>query len=163
MSWQYSNPLSGALLAAQANSTGQSDLNLGLGTTGLYQPFYSSYDPIFSRYQPRTNFFDRTPASINIFDDIDEFALEVETDNILSARYKIPSSIYKQPAYVPSYFSNTNINNNNALNSNFAESNEDANQADTHLYTNRSNKSNEIDKKSVPKPNQVCSFNVLVY
>ena len=65
MAWQYSDPLNGALLAASKNST--SDIGLG----SAFQPFYSSYDPLFSRYQPRSTFFNRQPASINIFDEID--------------------------------------------------------------------------------------------
>jgi hypothetical protein len=91
MAWQYSDPLNGALLAASKNST--SDIGLG----SAFQPFYSSYDPLFSRYQPRSTFFNRQPASINIFDEIDDFELEVETDNILtSARYKVlTTTIYR--------------------------------------------------------------------
>lgn len=78
MSWQYSDPLNGALLAASNNNSSD------------FQPFYSSYDPLFSRYQQRNTFYNRQPASINIFDEIDDFELEVETDNILtSARYKV--------------------------------------------------------------------------
>lgn len=101
MAWQYSDPLNGALLAAQKNS--QSDI----GLNSQFQPFYSSYEPLVSRYQPTTTtIINRQPASINIFDDIDDFDLEVETDNILtSARYKVPNTIYKQPSYIPSYFS----------------------------------------------------------
>lgn len=98
MSWQYSDPLNGALLAAQKPNS-QSDLGLGIS------PFYSSYDPLYSRYQPRNNFYDRTPASINLFDDLDDFDLEVETDDILnSARYRVSNSFQKQPAYIPSYY-----------------------------------------------------------
>lgn len=100
MAWQYSDPLNGALLAAQKNSQSE------IGLNSQFQPFYSNYDPLYSRYQPTTTFLDRQPASINIFDDIDDFELEVETDNILtSARYKVPNTIYKQPSYIPSYFS----------------------------------------------------------
>lgn len=114
MSWQYSDPLNGAFLAAQQNN----NTNFGLDNGALYnQPLYSNYDPLFSRYQPRTNFFDKTPATINIFDEIDDFELEVETDNILSARYRVPqnnnNNVLRQPApYVPSYIgSKASINN----------------------------------------------------
>lgn len=104
MSWQYSDPLNGALLAAQQNNQ-SSDL----GQTSLYQPLFNKFDPLYPRYQPRVNFLDKTPASINIFDDIDDFDLEVETDNILSARYRVPvNNVYKQPSYVPSSFFNSN-------------------------------------------------------
>lgn len=105
MAWQYSDPLNGALLAAQKNSQSE------IGLNSQFQPFYSNYDPLYSRYQPTTTFLDRQPASINIFDDIDDFELEVETDNILtSARYKVPNTIYKQPSYIPSYFSKASNN-----------------------------------------------------
>ncbi len=113
MSWQYSDPLNGALLAAQ-KSSGQSDLGIG----GI-SPFYSSYDPLFSRYQPRTNFYEsRAPPSINIFDELDDFELEVETDDLLnSARYRVPNTVNKQPAYIPSYFNSSKASGINLIDS----------------------------------------------
>jgi hypothetical protein len=114
MAWQYSNPLNGALLAANG---GQSD-TIGLGSTSLYKPYFSNYDtPLFtSRYQPRTNFFDRrSPPSI--FDDL-ELELEVD-DSILSPTRYRPSLFNNQPAYVPSYFNSLKTSLNNAGNSSY--------------------------------------------
>ena len=113
MAWQYSNPLNGALLAANG---GQSD-TIGLGSTSLYKPYFSSYDPLFtSRYQPRTNFFDRrSPPSI--FDDL-ELELEVD-DSILSPTRYRPSLFNNQPAYVPSYFNSLKTSLNNAGNNSY--------------------------------------------
>lgn len=136
MSWQYSDPLSGALLAAQQNNQ-SSDL----GQTSLYQPLFNKFDPIYPLYQPRVNILDKTPASINIFDDIDDFDLEVETDNILSARYRVPNNVYKkQSSYVPSYFGNSN---NASLNIEQEERN------------NLSNRSLNNDGPYKPKPDQL--------
>lgn len=114
MSWQYSDPLNGALLAAHKPTTlNSSDPNAFSTITPFYQPSYSPPAALFSRYQPpSTNFnhhYKRQPASINIFDDIDDFDLEVDTDDILnSARYRVTTNNAAhrpQPtAYIPSYF-----------------------------------------------------------
>ncbi len=139
MSWQYSDPLNGALLAAQKPSA-QNDLGIG----GL-SPFYSSYDPLYSRYQPRTTFFEsRAPPSINIFDELDDFELEVDTDDLLnSSRYRVPSTVYKQPAYIPSYFNSTKASDVNLSDS--------ANDYKAQL----SNRSLNIEKSyKIPKKNE---------
>lgn len=106
MAWQYSSPLGSALLAANG---GQSE-TLGLGSTSIYQPYFSSYDPLFTtRYQPRTNFFDRS-----LFDDL-ELELEVDDTILSSTRYRPSVYTNKTSTYVPSYFNSlkTSLNQTN--------------------------------------------------
>lgn len=89
MDWNYSNPLSEALLASRTNQT---DL--------FQKPYFSSYDPLITKYPARPSYINRS----TLYDDIDELALQVETENLLTSRYRP----INQLNYVPSYFNKNN-------------------------------------------------------
>ena len=141
MDWQYSNPLSGALLTATNNNSS----NIGLGSTSLLSSsLYSSYDPLISRYKARANLYNsRLPGSIGLFDDIDDLALEVEASELLSSRYRPPL----KSQYIPSYYSNNNLlsDNKTSLNNNF----------DGDLYDKNTESNNNIQPKNINKSNQI--------
>lgn len=99
MAWQYSDPLSGALLAA---STNKSESDLG---SSLYRQYYSGYDPLVSRYQARQNLYHKHP-SLDIFDEIDDLTLEMEAESLFSSRNKQQLSNYVPTSIL---FNNNNV------------------------------------------------------
>ena len=131
MDWNYSNPLSEALLASRNNQT------------NLFQkPYFSSYDPLIAKYPNRPSYINRS----NLYDDIDELALKVETENLLTSRYRPINHL----SYVPSYFNKNNqtsLEENNYTNEFYDERFNDNNNNNNN---SNSNKNNNVPSESFP-------------
>lgn len=119
MSWKYSDPLSGALLAAAAvtnpnhrvgGGTGGSDI--GLGSSSLYRQYYSGFDPIISRYETRRNQPIYRPTHAELLDDIDDLTLEMEAENLFGAASRRSHNI---STYVPTATTTSLFTSNNSL------------------------------------------------
>ena len=113
MSWQYSDPLSSALMAAAGTTNGVggvkatagSGSEIGLGSNSLYRQYYSNYDPLISRYETRRQQNLYRPTHADLLDEIDDLALEMEAENLFasSRRTNISST------YVPTATTNTSL------------------------------------------------------
>jgi hypothetical protein len=119
--WQYSNPLSSALLTNSNNH-----LN---GANSMYRSFYPNFDPLVSISEPRPRFYDRAPASINLFDDLDDLSLELSLNDNFPNRY----------------------NNQNLTKYNVSNSYLNAKLPSTNQYLLQGDYKNELDHKN---PNQ---------
>jgi hypothetical protein len=154
MDWQYSNPLSNAIIAAKPELNNSND-------------FYKSYDPLVARYQPtlKHNSY-RSTSAINFLDDIDDFSLSLNEEQFLSSRNLNRSrQYYDSKEYIPTYFENKetsryyNNNNNNNNNNHNNESNNYENQnnddsSDTSSIENTKNNDNSnknTTKNSIPQ------------
>lgn len=114
MSWKYSDPLSGALIAAAAvtnpNHHHRAASDIGLGSSSLYRQYYSGYDPLISRYETRRNQNLYRPTHVDLLDDIEDLTLEMEAENLFGAtsRRTNISSTYVPTATTTSLFTSNN-------------------------------------------------------
>lgn len=113
MSWKYSDPLSGALIAAAAVSNPnhhRAASDIGLGSSSLYRQYYSGYDPLISRYETRRNQNLYRPTHVDLLDDIEDLTLEMEAENLFGAtsRRTNISSTYVPTATTTSLFTSNN-------------------------------------------------------